>query len=791
MAAQTATLVNGIVPHPPKVINEALEYEKILKLRDEVFAGSYHRLSVPAHALRNFSPRLSQLTTQASLAIPTTFPTSTTLAQPSTQQQSDDRHSPAVMGASLSTPQPPASVSEFNPVLLTKSDDLLRAEIALKRQRLEKTLRDQFEQKRLDSRKKPAPAEAKPDFDAAALLAKALESTKSTTAKVDSASDSFDENSFYSSRAPDSTPERGAPSPSPADEDELAADAASGQRVQSAVMGAPLNADADDDGYAPPEPANVEMSGIDDDEEEGEYSPPEALEQEIAAFDASPSNMQDGRDPRGRPLRRYSEVDEGGNMRIVRNHIITPAAPQPSRVSPLTFAKDGLIQNNRGRRPLPQQGGSPEFANQGGPARKKRKMDKKHQRTRRNGMSPDVKDENVSPPPFHKIQPLGSGKLRPTNADRPIVIDDGQDYRYEQPGDRYLDSPTRPMSRQIEPIMPIMPLSEPRTSSRSGMRVMRDDQDLRRVASMHNMRAEQPREYVERIYDSSPTQNRAYRESSPMVVDRPHMVDDGYDRQPLQEVRVSRTPAPVYREVYQEPQVRYEPMPPPPIERIVVDQYGRRFREIIQQERPSVAPRAMSVRPSEIEPAYETYRGSRAGSVFVDAPPERRYTQDMPPPPANYRQLAEPPRAGGGALTSPRDAFDQLAMPRSSSIAQPRDTYEQPSMMRSSSMAVPDRATRQPVYIDERTEYREPPRTASVRPIAPQYEGVQPREPAMRGSSVRPAGREGNVVLDEFGRRREYLPVEQPRYRVMEQEEPRYVDAQGREVTMQRSVQRY
>ena len=73
-----------------------------------------------------------------------------------------------------------------------------------------------------------------------------------------------------------------------------------------------------------------------------------------------------------------------------------------------------------------------------------------------------------------------------------------------------------------------------------------------------------------------------------MVVDRHRMVDDGYDRQPLQEVRVSRTPGPVYREVYQEPQIRYEPMPPPPIERIVVDQYGRRFREIIQQERPSV-----------------------------------------------------------------------------------------------------------------------------------------------------------------------------------------------------------
>ena len=49
---------------------------------------------------------------------------------------------------------------------------------------------------------------------------------------------------------------------------------------------------------------------------------------------------------------------------------------------------------------------------------------------------------------------------------------------------------------------------------------------------MHNMRAEQPREQVERIHDSSPIHNRVYREGSPIVMDRPRMVGDGYDRQP-------------------------------------------------------------------------------------------------------------------------------------------------------------------------------------------------------------------------------------------------------------------
>ena len=179
----------------------------------------------------------------------------------------------------------------------------------------------------------------------------------------------------------------------------------------------------------------------------------------------------------------------------------------------------------------------------------------------------------------------------------------------------------------------------------------------------------------------------------------------------------------------------------------------------------------MSVRPQEAEPTYENYRENRAGSVFIDTPPERRYVPDMPPPPANYRQVPESPRAN-------------VAAP-----PQQRDQFEQPPMMRSSSMQI-DNRPRQPVYVDERPEYREPMRMSSMRPVS-QYEEMPQREP-VRATSVRPGGREGNVVVDEFGRRREYLPVEQPRYRVMEQEDqPRYVDAQGREMTMQRSVQRY
>jgi hypothetical protein len=737
-----APLVNGISPTPGSSYNEVAEYESILKLRDEVFQGLHPRLSVPAHAVRNASSFLPQLTAQTSLAPP--------LSQTSSQQR-DLQRSPIASG-STAVPS-----SEFNPVLLTKSDDLVRAEIVLKRQRLEKALKEQFEQKRLDARKKPAPAEAKPDFDIPALLAKAVAATKPESNKNDADdNDSFDENSFYSSRAPDSTPERGAVSASDQEiDDDGPVDAPTGPRVQSAVMGAPLDADADDE-YSPrlprrESPAYSPALDPDDEEEEGEYSPPEAVDQNAAMQDAGYPSMHDPQDPYSRPLRRYSEADDGArgsNMRIVRNHITSPIAPQASRVSPLALAKQPPLQQanrvRRNRSPDPQH------------PKKKRKLDKRERRARRNGGSPDVKEE--SPPPFHEPQPLGSGKLRPNNADQPIVLDETpRGIRYA-PLDAAMSSP-RSVARYPEPPMP---MSEPRTSSRMAMKPMRDNQDLRRVASMHNVRAEMGDDFD--AY-STPVRSRvaSYREGSPVV--RQQIPEDPYDRQSLQEVRVSRTPAPMYRDAYgPETHIRYEPLPPQPTERIVVDEYGRRFREIIEP-RPSVAPRPASVRPIEVGPEYDPYQNLRAGSSYVDVPQERRYAQqDMPPPPI-YRQ----------------------EMPRASVAPVAREAYGQPAA-RSASVMV-DRAPRQQVYVDDRSEYREPVRMGSVRPEARQYEDMQPRETIMRASSVRPAGREGMMMGDQL--RREYLPVEQPRYRVLEQPAERYYDEQGREIISQKTMPRY
>ncbi|KAK5445333.1 hypothetical protein LTS15_010114 [Exophiala xenobiotica] len=759
MSASVGPVLNGIHPVTVPDFNESSEFEKILRLRDEVFSGRHPRLTVPAHALRISSSQTPVAVSQSLLNIPSQFPSS---ASPNRHARQEEDATQVQAKAHGLPSQPASNFSEFDPILLTKSDDLVRAEIHLKRQRLERTLKEQFEQKRQDARRKPAPSEAKPDFDLSTIVAKVLNAPKSPSSKDEGdLSDSLDANSLYSSRAPDSTPDG---HESGDETDQGQADEPSGPAVVSAVMGSPLAQDVVDDrstNAAPlPRPMAAATMDLDEEEEEeGEYSPPEATAFPTPKMAQSP-DMSNSRDPRGRPLRRYSENEDNGRR-------------------PLSPSEANMRINGRQRQSQrigrPGSPPSPDDSQGYLPPRKKRRVEKRQERkARRSGAySPDVKEENVSPPPFHNVQPLGSGRLRPmgaNHANQPIVIDDepAQELRYMPAPERYVESPSRPVHRQVEQLMP---LSEPRALSRASMRPMRDDQDLRRVASMHNMRAEAPREYVDPYYET-PTRNRAVsyaRVGSPAMVESPRYHRESaveYDRP--QDMRMVSSPAPVYREVYDdgEPSYRYapEPMPPPPpMERIVVDQYGRRFREIIQ-ERPSAVPRAMSVRRSEVEPAYDDYRAARAGSVFMEAGPERSYaTADMPPPPVSYRRVAEPMRSSAVPGGAPREYAEPGTLPRSLSVLM-------------------DRPSRTAMYSDERSDFREPVRMGSVRPPGTRYDEVQQGAMMARPQSVRPVAREGSVFAHDRPQvSHEYMAAEQPRYRAVEPEQ-RYFDAQGREV---------
>ena len=350
-------------------VNEVLEYEKIIKLRDAIFAGSHPRLTIPAILVRKVSPLAAQTPalSQSSLP-PNTKPPPPAVKLPGLQLTTTVETIPPAAPFSNGLPpvtrsnfQPPAA-AEIDPIFLTKSDVVVRAELQLQRQRLERNLREQLDRKKNDARHKASLYEAKPDFDVADVLSKALEIVKPVAfdglqGSNDNAStsDSFDENSFYSSRAPDSTPRTGRPSPlnkpqelhtevEDQDTDELVDQRADGAR-QSDLTDSPYKVNPrrpmlEMMQSGPTQPyANGQHSGRKDqsdlaavnldEDDEPEYSPPEPVEHVPprphypgeSSFIEEPERSyerQGSGHTRGGP--RYGSPTDG-DARMVRNHM--------------------------------------------------------------------------------------------------------------------------------------------------------------------------------------------------------------------------------------------------------------------------------------------------------------------------------------------------------------------------------------------------------------------------------------------------------------------------------------
>lgn len=224
----TAQLPAGSVPRGLPTKEEIQEYEKILKISDDIFSGTHPRLKVPQQFVRKAAVRNQPAPNQAQVK-PGDQPVSsspgknrphsaatTPTIPPDTQGPSAGHAASALAASSRVMPRP---TSEIDPIFLTKSDDLVRAELQLQRQRVERSLRDQLDQKRQESRQKASIQDAKPDFDVSEVLQKAFEMVNPSPS-VDApgagqSSDSFDDNSFYSSRAPDSPQNGDQAGPSP------------------------------------------------------------------------------------------------------------------------------------------------------------------------------------------------------------------------------------------------------------------------------------------------------------------------------------------------------------------------------------------------------------------------------------------------------------------------------------------------------------------------------------------------------------------------------------------------
>ncbi|KAJ5129775.1 uncharacterized protein N7515_005814 [Penicillium bovifimosum] len=829
----------------PTLDDEVREYEKILTISDQIFSGNHPRLSVPQHLVRKSGQTAQNVPLRTHLPknpLSKEVVDSAPVALKNTRQPYISPQSASARNTLSAAPQPARvaskPTSEIDPIFLTKSDDLIRAELQLQRQRLERALRDQADLRKQEAKQRPAVQDTKPDFDVSEVFKQALEVVKPVSISDVSeasgpgaaASESFDENSVYSSRAPDSPPQAGKQQKSsPVATLAQTATAAhvpvnhySDELQRLEALNRPGSDQEMQDAYIvadqrhshsqkqtsahkpeapvsqPHEPLQVEMM------EEPEYSPPAPAAPPVD-HRGYPSGVENGTGRQSRPDARYADrtrdvrrTPSPAIVKVVQSHITSPVAPQPSRVSPLAIAKGPSAQIHDGRYGL---GSEPVYLEPGSArgspnapvpnivSRKRRRLREGDEGSRqsmykRQNAEPTevfIKEEPVSPPPFAD-DPIVVRDRHPQER-RPVYVDIASPRYtpvYESRG------PTmREPVYEIDPYYEAPPdAGRQRTVSRLGTRrPMREEADLRRVASVQYARqSDYPREYIEA--PSRPIRAASY------VVERPSQERPRYyEEAPYAQHRyiaADDLPPPTYREPYYE-----EALPPrvmaPPQRRIVVDEHGNQYYEILPAPRLQPIPpppqhRSVSQMPKG---AYEERVPHRAGSVRAasivqDPYGERRYVQEMPPPQPVYRRVM------------PEYARPLTAHERPSYVA-PSEGHE--PYTRSGSVQVAEYLPpRHPVYIDDRgAPQRRLIRTASVHPTQARYEN--PHEVVQRVGSVRPTGpvREPSLFMDERPVvdyvERPYLVREQRYYD--EVEEGDRLELDGANDTIQRVPQRY
>ncbi|KXG48367.1 uncharacterized protein PGRI_022370 [Penicillium griseofulvum] len=824
--------------------DEVREYEKILAINEQVFSGTHPRLNVPQHLVRKSGKNNQNVPLRTHLpknpspkAVLASEPVAATTKQPYSSSQSASARNalPAAQPARVAS----KPTSEIDPIFLTKSDDLIRAELQLQRQRLERVLRDQVELKKQETKQRPAVQDTKPDFDVSEVFKQALEAVKpvslsdaSEASGAGGPPSDFDDNSFYSSRAPDSPPQTGgqqksspvailaptgpaAPVPVTHYADEL-------QRLEA--LNRPGSDQEMSDAYhvadqrhshsqkqARYHKAEAPVSRFRDSHQfetvdEPEYSPP-APAAPPADPREYPHGVGSGAGRKSRQDVRHTDRTRDirkppspASVKVVQNHITSPAAPRPSRVSPLAISKVPSVQQIRDERtehgpdqvylePDSARGSphSPVFQVMSRKRRRLREGDEGSRPVSRRTQNAEpaeafIKEEPVSPPPFADDHTVVRGR---NPAERPIYIDIASPQYapvYESRG-----PPVREPVYEIDPYHGPQPDAGPqRTISRMSVRrPIREEADLRRVASSQYARqSDYAREYIEA--HPRPVRAASYVVERP-VQERPRYYEEAPPYTQHRYIAADDMPPPTYRETY------YEEAPParmmaPPQRRIVVDEHGTQYYELLQAPRlqPMAPPppplRPISQMPKDVyDERVHHHAGSvRAPSVVQDPYGERHYVQEMPPPQPVYRRVTS-------EYARPVAAHERQG------YAAPLEGHEPYS--RSSSVQVAEYIPRHAVYVDERGVPQERIiRTASVRPPQPRYEDSH--EVIQRVGSVRPTGpgREPSIFMEdrqvgEYVERPYY--IRDRRYYEGEGEDGDRIALDSANDTIQRGSQRY
>jgi hypothetical protein len=289
--AATSSHLNGNGVVPTEVHREVDFLQHLLQIRDDVFASKHPRIHLPAKVIEQVAPRLPQTTTSSR---PTTNGTPNGIsssqlfaARPDSSFQAPstaNEFAPPV----VPTQRPYSAISAssgIDPVLLTKSEHLIRAELQLRRQQIERLLKDQFDKKGRgnDTDEREAHLNVEECLIQAQLRVPPVSGIRSTTNNSDGA-ESFDENSYYSSKADSWSSEE--LDPKHVTNADLAETLTSqGKHISNASAQAqlvpvqPAVIDLDEEAYEPADDIEIyepEPAHLLDDAEEEDYSPPPA-----------------------------------------------------------------------------------------------------------------------------------------------------------------------------------------------------------------------------------------------------------------------------------------------------------------------------------------------------------------------------------------------------------------------------------------------------------------------------------------------------------------------------------
>lgn len=630
------------------------QYETIVRFSDAVFSGKHPRIKPPssiAPTQNSIHPRAKP----AAAAVVEAIGFSSDQRVPLTNGQSSDliaspSHAPAPNSTSTVSKPFGSGNTKINPILLEKSDDLIKAEIQLQRQRLERSLKEELEQRRAAARN-TAQGEPDVDFDLSDVLSKALTLVQAsaaappvgenvTAANQDAASDSFDDNTFYSSRH--DTPESHLTSRVRNESEEAQpsgvanvqqpsndqANIPSPRHRENAPSG---NLDSSGrlwQGYPNASAASfvagsilhgAKVPGLNNYSNENVVSSaPSQDTSDLHSRTQDSANIQKGHQgvKYGRERQQQTPyVDNRPPSPLVRAHELSPVAPQPAHVSSLALASRLPVtvespSNQLSRAPAqvaalrnePTVITSPDSSPSGGRASEKKKPKKKKRKA-------DRQVPEAETTPYIKPEPRSQSPLNAPSYIRPTKR---QRYSQRPPNEPEYEAPPRyeePSALQPEafvsraPRDPRIPVGYERTSmhpSRSTSVVVASSQpygreyvDDRRLAGETYV-VHRPSNYAnpeEVVWRNSDV------EHDPRIQRR---VVDPYGQPPQS-----------HRGAYEPPRMsvrpeaeRYIEVPPRPPTRIVVDNFGR---EYIEPQRPTMIrqPAAPLVRPDDPEIIYE------------------------------------------------------------------------------------------------------------------------------------------------------------------------------------------